>query len=59
VQRKNSIYDISIAIGKLKAELQKTKALLAKDNIQIEKFDSNVTIQKNLGEDIFLNEIHE
>lgn len=45
-QRKACIYDIAIAIGKLKGELTKTKSMLAKDSNHLEKFDSNVGIQK-------------
>ncbi|CDW75884.1 UNKNOWN [Stylonychia lemnae] len=59
VLRKNLIYDINIAISKLKHELSKSKALLSKDAVQIDKFDSNVPMQKQLCEDEFMNEVHE
>lgn len=44
ILRKNIIYDISIALAKLKHELSKSKSMLVKENVQIDKFDSNIPV---------------
>eukprot|EP00347_Sterkiella_histriomuscorum_P016871 403351526 len=59
LMRKNIVYDIGIALGKLRQELSKSKAMLTKEQNQFERFDSNVVAHKQIQEDGFLADLQE